>query len=399
MRGLGACVFTMVFCPQHVAEMKMSRTGAPRKTASYAKIGALALAAGMALTGCGSDYPLGEEQRRAAEQGDTSLSGILTGIGSSAQNAAMQTWRTGFESKYPNANVQYLSAGSGAGRSALAGGGTDFAGSDAYLDEEEQTEVTDTCGPGGAINIPVYISPISVAFNLPGIRELNLDAPTIAKIFRHEITRWNDPAIANQNPDVSLPDGVITPVARADDSGTTENFTDYLEAAAPEVWTDEHDGGWPNSLPSERAQGNNGVVTVTNQTEGAITYADDSLVGESLGKARVKVGDEYVPVTAETAATAMGVSSRVEGTGEHDIALEIDRTPDVPGAYPVVLASYHVFCTSYSDPQTLELIKTFGHYVVSPEGQQLAGDSVKSAPLPENLTREAQEALDSITLR
>lgn len=389
----------MDICPQHVLEMNMRRTPAPRTTKSSVKYGALALAAGILLTGCGSDYPLGEEQRKAAEQGDASLSGILTGIGSSAQNAAMQTWRTGFESKYPNANVQYLSAGSGAGRSALVGGGTDFAGSDAYLDEEEQADVQEACGPGGAINIPVYISPISVAFNLPGIDELNLDAPTIAKIFRHEITQWNDPAIADQNPDVNLPDSVITPVARADDSGTTENFTQYLEATTPEVWTDEHDGGWPNSLPSERAQGNNGVVTVTNQTEGAITYADDSLVGESLGKAKVKVGDEYVPVTAETAATAVGVSSRVEGTGKHDIALDIDRTPDAQGAYPVVLASYHVFCTSYSDPETLELIKTFGHYVVSPEGQRLAAESVKSAPLPENLTKEAQEALDSITLR
>ena len=377
----------------------MRRTSAPRNTMSSARYAALAITAGILVTGCGSDYPLGEEQRKAAEQGDTSLSGILTGIGSSAQNAAMQTWRTGFESKYPNANVQYLSAGSGAGRSALVGGGTDFAGSDAYLDEDEQADVKDACGPGGAINIPVYISPISIAFNLPGIEELNLDAPTIAKIFRHEITRWNDPAIARQNPDVTLPDTVITPVARADDSGTTENFTQYLEATTPEVWTDEHGGGWPNSLPSERAQGNNGVVTVTNQTEGAVTYADDSLVGDSLGKAKVRVGDEYVPVTAETAAKAVGVSSRVEGTGEHDIALDIDRTPDAQGAYPVVLASYHVFCTSYTDPETLDLVRKFGHYVVSPEGQQSAADSVKSAPLPENLTEEAQEALDSITLR
>ncbi|MEW1979080.1 phosphate ABC transporter substrate-binding protein PstS [Kocuria palustris] len=324
---------------------------------------------------------------------------MLTGIGSSAQNAAMQTWRTGFESTYPSANVQYLSAGSGAGRSALVGGGTDFAGSDAYLDAEEQADVRNACGPGGAVNVPVYISPISIAFNLPGIEELDLDAPTIAKIFRSEITRWNDPAIIDQNPGVDLPDAPITPVARADDSGTTENFTDYLEATASEVWTDEHGGGWPNSLPSERAQGNNGVVTVTNQTEGAITYADDSLVGGSLGKARVKVNTEYVPVNAQTAATAVGASSRVQGTGEHDIALDIDRTPDVKGAYPVVLVSYHVYCTSYADPDTLELVKTFGRYVVSPEGQQLSAESVKSAPLPENLTREAQAALDSITTR
>lgn len=65
----------------------------------------------------------------------------------------------------------------------------------------------------------------------------------------------------------------------------------------------------------------------------------------------------------------------------------------------MVLVSYHVYCTSYADPDTLELVKTFGRYVVSPEGQQLSAESVKSAPLPENLTREAQAALDSITTR
>ena len=89
------------------------------------------------------------------------------------------------------------------------------------------------CGPEGALNIPVYISPIAVAFNLPGITELKLDATTVAKIFRGEIANWNDPAIAALNPGVSLPDLKVTPVNRSDDSGTTTNFTEYLAAAAP----------------------------------------------------------------------------------------------------------------------------------------------------------------------
>ncbi|MCM3688004.1 phosphate ABC transporter substrate-binding protein PstS [Kocuria rosea] len=353
----------------------------------------------LALTGCGSDYPLGAEQERAAQQGGSDLSGILTGVGSSAQNAAMLTWRSGFESLHPGARVQYLSAGSGAGRSALVGGGTDFAGSDAYLDEEEQAEVREYCGPKGAINVPVYISPISVAFNLPGIQTLDLDAATIAGIFRSEITRWDDPAIAAQNEGVDLPDLPITPISRADDSGTTENFTDYLHSVAPKVWTDEEDGSWPEGLPTERAQGNAGVVSLAARTQGAVTYADDSLVDESMGKAKVKVGSEYVAVSGEAAGTAVGEASRVEGTAEHDIALELDRDPDAGGAYPVVLVSYHVYCTSYADPETLALAKAFGHYVVSEEGQQAASDAVKSAPLPENLTIEAQAAIDSISLR
>ncbi|GGG61031.1 phosphate-binding protein PstS [Kocuria dechangensis] len=375
------------------------RSGTTARRLRTGAVPALVLTAVTTLTGCGSDYPLGEEQERAAQHDGSGLSGILTGVGSTAQNAAMLTWRSSFESENPGARVQYLSAGSGAGRSALVGGGTDFAGSDAYLDAEEQAEVREHCGPEGAVNIPVYISPISVAFNLPGIQELNLDPATVAGIFRHEITRWDDPAIAAQNEGVDLPDLPITPVARADDSGTTENFTDYLHAVAPEVWTDEEDGSWPGSLPTERAQGNAGVVSLAARTEGAVTYADDSLVDESMGKARIKVGDEYVAVSGEAAGAAVGAASRVEGTGPHDIALELDRDPDVAGAYPVVLVSYHIYCTTYEDPEVLELAKAFGHYVVGEEGQQLASESVKSAPLPENLTAEAQAALDSMRLR
>ncbi|GEO95278.1 phosphate ABC transporter substrate-binding protein PstS [Kocuria turfanensis] len=382
--------------PHASSPRRRHRPARPLRTGAVA---ALTLTALTALTGCGSDYPLGEQQRRVAEEGGSDLSGILTGVGSSAQNAAMLTWRSGFESMHPDAQVQYLSAGSGAGRSALVGGGTDFAGSDAYLDEEEQAEVGQFCGPDGAINIPVYISPISVAFNLPGVPELDLDAATIAGIFRDEITRWDDPAIAAQNEGVDLPDLPITPIARADDSGTTENFTDYLHSVAPEAWPEEEDGSWPGSLPTERSQGNAGVVSLTAGTEGAVTYADDSLVDESLGKARVKVGSEYVAVSGEAAGTAVGEASRVEGTAPHDVALELDREPDAAGAYPVVLVSYHVYCTSYTDPEVLELARTFGHYVVSEEGQQAASEAVKSAPLPDNLRAEAQAALDSIGLR
>lgn len=363
------------------------------------RIGAVPLVALAVLTGCGSDYPLGEEQRRAAEEGGSELSGILTGVGSSAQNAAMLTWRSGFESLHPDARVQYLSAGSGAGRSALVGGGTDFAGSDVAMDAEEQEQVQEYCGPEGALNIPVYISPISVAFNLPGIQSLNLDAPTIARIFRGEITRWNDPAIAALNPDVDLPDLPITPVSRSDDSGTTENFTDYLHQVAPDAWPLEADGSWPAELPTERAQGNAGVVSVTADTVGAITYADDSLVDDSLGRARVKVGDEYVAVSGEAAGNAVAEATRVEGAGPQDLALDLDRTPEGENAYPIVLVSYHIYCTTYEDQQTVDLAQAFGHYVVSEEGQELSAEAVKSAPLPENVAADAHAAIDSISVR
>ncbi len=232
-----------------------------------------------------------------------------------------------------------------------------------------------------------------------GIAVLNLDASTISKIFRGEIRSWQDPALTALNPKVQLLDLPITAVARSDDSGTTENFTEYLHSVAPDAWPDAPDGSWPASSGIEHAQGNTGVVTTVTRTVGAIAYADDSLVDESLGKARLKVGASYVQVSGPAAARAVAESERVEGRGPHDIALKLDRETTAPGAYPLVLVSYLVFCSSYSDPQTVQLVKSFGQYVVSEEGQQEATESAKSAPMPPQLAHEASEAIDSITLR
>ena len=150
---------------------------------------------------------------------------------------------------------------------------------------------------------------------------LNLDASTISKIFRGEIRSWQDPALTALNPKVQLLDLPITAVARSDDSGTTENFTEYLHSVAPDAWPDAPDGSWPASSGIEHAQGNTGVVTTVTRTVGAIAYADDSLVDESLGKARLKVGASYVQVSGPAAARAVAESERVEGRGPHDLSL------------------------------------------------------------------------------
>lgn len=360
---------------------------------------AAVLGLGLVLTGCGADYPLGEAQRQAAENNSSTLSGTVTGGGSSAQNSAMNAWIGGFATMHPKVQVQYASVGSGAGRAGLLAGATNFAGSDAYLKESEVARSQETCGPEGAINIPTYISPISVAFNLPGVKELNFDAATIAKIFSGKITSWQDPAIKALNPDVKIPDVPMTAVARSDDSGTTENFTDYLHAAAPENWEHDPSGSWPGGLGSEQAQGNSGVVTTVARTEGAVTYADDSLVDKTLGKGKLRVGDSFVAVSGESAAIAVTASHRVPGRGANDIALELDRSTTKAGAYPLVLVSYFIVCSGYTDPNTVELVKAFGHYVVSDEGQRVAADSAKSAPMPAELADDAAKAIESITQR
>ena len=131
---------------------------------------------------------------------------------------------------------------------------------------------------------------------------MDLPADVIAGIFKREITTWNDPAIAAANPDATLPDQRIVPVNRSDESGTTENFTEYLAAAAPGVWTDEPSGDWPIA-GGEAAQGTSGVIGAVQAGNGTIGYADASQAGD-LSIASVGVGGSFVQPTAEAAANS-----------------------------------------------------------------------------------------------
>jgi phosphate transport system substrate-binding protein len=367
--------------------VKVFRIG---RTAAVLSVAALALAA------CGSDNAT--NAAADTESSDSALTGTLSGAGASSQASAMDAWIAGFAKANPNASIQYSPDGSGAGREALLAGGVQFAGSDAYLKDEEVEASLGTCGPDGALHVPAYISPIAIAFNLDGVDELNLDADTIAGIFRGEISTWNDPAIASQNEGTELPATAITVVHRSDESGTTENFTEYLAAAAPDVWTTEASGEWPAELDGqENAQGTSGVVSAASSTDGAITYADASAVG-SMGTVAVKVGDEYVAYTADAAAKAVEASTPVKGEGrpELDMAMELARDTTESGAYPVVLVSYHLYCTTYDSQETVDLIKAFGSYVVSEEGQAAASEAAGNAPMSAALQEQAAKAIESI---
>jgi phosphate transport system substrate-binding protein len=305
----------------------------------------------------------------------------------------MNAWRAGFQSLNPDVSINYDPVGSGGGRTGFGDGTYAFAGSDAALDEEELAAAEAQCGEGGVIQFPGYVSPIAIAFNLEGIESLNLKPDTIAGIFSGTITTWNDPAIAEDNADVELPDTPITVVHRSDESGTTENFQEYLFAAAPDVWTHEPDGVWPIE-GFESAQGTSGVISATQAGTGTITYADASQVGD-LGTVAVGVGDEFVPYSAEAAAEVVAQSPRVEGTSEYVYTIELSR--DIPGTYPVVLVSYQLACQTYADENTAALVKGFMSYVVSEEGQEAASQAAGSAPLSSEIRDAVLPGIESIS--
>jgi phosphate transport system substrate-binding protein len=355
----------------------------------------VALAGTLALSACGA----ANETADAGEGGDggstQELSGDLVGAGASSQQAAMEAWQAGFQGEYPDVNFSYDPVGSGGGREQFIAGATDFAGSDAALDDEELAAASERCAGGEVFELPNYISPIAVIFNLEGVDQLNLSPATIAGIFSGAITTWNDPAIAGENPDATLPASAITPVHRADDSGTTDNFTDYLFQTAGDVWTSEPDGVWPLE-GGEAANGTSGVVGVVESTVGAITYADASRAGD-LGVVNVAVGDEFVAPTPESAAAVVENSPAVEGRGEYDFAIEVNRQTEGSGEYPVVLVSYHIGCIQYDDEETANNVRAFVEFVVSEDGQQTAAENAGNAPISATLRDQAQGAIEAIT--
>jgi len=360
---------------------------------------AIAAAASLALSACGDDNPTGSGSDSDSGGNENSsggdLSGQLSGSGASSQNSAMTAWIAGYQNVQPDVTVTYDAIGSGGGRENLLAGAVDFAGSDAYLDDSEREQVTEVCGDGGALNIPVYISPVAIPYNLPGVDTLNLKPDVLAQIFDQKITTWDDDAIAADNPDADLPDTDITVVNRSDESGTTENFMEYLSAAAPDAWDYEADKNWPVKGGEAAAQ-TTGVIQVVGSTEGAIGYSDASAIGD-LSTAAIGVGDEFTEYSAEGAAKVVDASEPADTGVEGDLALDLARDTTESGAYPIVLVSYHIVCSEYSDAATADLVKDFVGYVLSEDGQTAAADAAGSAPISQDLRSKAEKSLDMVS--
>lgn len=361
--------------------MKITRFGA---------IGAIALAGAFALASCAAN-----EGGTPSDAPASNLSGTINGAGSSAQGAAQEAWVAAFQTANPKVTINYDPSGSGAGRSTFISGGSDWAGSDSALSDDELAGTFASCAADAkGIDLPTYISPIAVVYNVEGVDKLNLDAETLAHIFKGDITNWNDPAIAALNDGVTLPDLAITAVHRSDDSGTTKNFTDYLNKVAPTVWDKPAADTFPYTT-GEGAPKTQGVIDSVTNGKGTIGYADNSAAG-SLSIANIKVGSEFVAPTAEGAAAVVADSPLVEGRDASDLAYALDRTTTDSSHYPIVLVSYSIICTEYKDPAQGELVKAYISYITSADGQKVAADAAGSAPLSDDLVKKIADVLATV---
>ena len=368
-----------------------------RRAAGISVIGALALT----LSACGGGSTDGGNGDATGTDGGSEtqeLSGSIAGAGASSMENAMNGWMAGFMEQNTGVSVSYDPVGSGSGREQFLQGATVFGGSDAAMEEDEIQAASERCFGGEVIELPLYISPIAVAYNLPGVDSLNLSPEVIAGIFAGDITKWNDEAIVADNEGVELPDMDIVPVNRADDSGTTENFTEYLDAVAPDTWTHGAVETWPIS-GTQSAQGTSGVVQLASSTEGTILYADASQIGDTLKAANVGVGEDFVELSAESAAKVVDVSPASEDATDKRLTIELARDTTESGAYPIVLISYTIACDTYDNADDAANVQGLLTYIASEEGQQRAADPsvAGSAPISEDLRTKVMTAVDSIS--
>jgi phosphate transport system substrate-binding protein len=357
-----------------------------RKWLAAATAGALALG----VTACGSS------DNNATSTGTNASSGSVNATlnGSGSTFAAPIYQEIGSTLKGQGLTINYQPVGSGQGIADLTNKSIVFAGSDPPMKDEEVSAAKKN---GTPVHFPTAFGAITVSYNLDGVKSgLKLDGPTIANIFLGKIKKWNDPAIAQQNPGVSLPSSDITVVHRSDESGTTKGFTGFLASASPE---------WEKSVGSDKtvkwptgtgAKGNDGVAAAIKQTPGSVGYVEQAYaLQNNFTFADVKnASGKYVAPTIASV-TAAGEGQAIPA----DLRFTLGDSKN-PAAYPI---SSQTFIVTYKDPckagaskdQAKGLVE-FLDYTLGTQGQ----DTIKKlsyAPLPSAVDSKAQAAVKSLT--
>jgi phosphate transport system substrate-binding protein len=360
--------------------------------AGGAVIAALAIAACSSSSSTSSSSTpasTGSSSASTSASAAASGSGTINASGSSFQNTFQQAAKTAFQQANSSITVNYNSTGSSTGRSALYSNTVLFAGSDSPIPASEKSKI-----PTGktVLYFPVFIGPITMSYNLPGVKNLKLTPTLIAQIFQGEITNWNNSAIAAVNPGVTLPSTAITTAVRSDGSGTTQNFSLYLTKAAPTVWKlgSASTIKWPST--AHAGAQNTGVATIIKSTPGAIGYVDysDALsTGLSMAEVQNTAGKFVAPTPAGASVDA------ASATINPDLTFAAADASSSPTAYPLSYQSWDLVYSVQPNANDVAMLKSYFTYLLGP-GQQLLSQ-LGYAPLPASLDQKAVAQLSQIT--
>jgi len=313
----------------------------------------------------------------------------LNASGSTFQKPFQEAAIEGFSKIMKDAKINYGGGGSGKGRQDLADQVVDFAGADSpYKD----AELAKNKG-GDVLYFPILLGAITISYNVDGIDKLQLSPVTVAKIFQRDIKKWNDKEIAADNPDAKLPDADIVVAHRSDGSGTTDNFTKYLDRTAKDVWKLKSGSTveWP--ADTQAGNGNPGVAQIVKSTKGAIGYVDLSDAKASgLKFALIKnQAGKYVEPSSDSASAAG------DGIEVKDNLLFSALDPKGDGSYPITYQSWVIVYAKQTNPTKGAALKAYLKYLVTDAQAMLK--ELDFAPLPRSLAGKAVAQLDKIQVQ
>jgi len=327
----------------------------------------------------------------AAVPGGATAQTQLNGAGATFPNIIYQNWMLAYNQTHPDVKLNYQSIGSGGGIRQFSDGTVDFGGTDAPMSDSAIAAIQ-----GNVLHIPTVLGAIVATYNLPGVTaQVKFTPDVLADIFLGKITKWNDARIASVNAGVTLPPTDIVVVHRADGSGTSFGWTDYLTKVSP-TWAVQVGKGtsvnWPVGLGG---RGNEGVAATVNQTPGAIGYVElgyATINKMAYGQVQNSAGKFVAPTLEAVTAAAAGVLSKMGANTDFRVSL---TNPDGAGAYPISTMTWLLVHKTYSDAAKAKALVQFIWWAET-EGQASA-PALGYAPLPAQLKPRIQARLRSIT--
>ena len=314
----------------------------------------------------------------------------LSGAGSTFVYPVMTRWIEGYHQAHGNTQINYQSIGSGGGIEQVKNKTVDFGASDAALTDQQLPTM------GNVVQFPESAGPVCVTYNLPNMAQpVQLSPASLAGMFLGTIKSWNDPQIAKDNPSLKLPNVPVVVVHRAEGSGTTAIFTDYLATVSP-AWKSQVGAGksvkWPVGLGGK---GSEGVTGQLRQSPGAIgyvelTYAEQNKLPEA--KIENSSGSYVAPTAAGTTAAIAAFAGELAQDPRHSI---VNPPATAKDAYPISGLTFLIIPKDGPDKNKRAALKSFAEYVIH-DGQATAG-SLNYAPLPDAVKQYDESQLKLLT--
>jgi phosphate transport system substrate-binding protein len=307
----------------------------------------------------------------------------LSGAGATFPQPLYERYAREIRKAHPDIKINYQGIGSGGGIKQTIAGTVDFGASDAAMTDTEMAKVK-----GGVLLIPTAGGAVSVAYNLPGVKNLKLSNAVLGGIFTGKITTWNDPKIAQDNKGAALPSSAIKPVVRADGSGTAFIFTNHVSAINPEFKSAvgaSKEPKWPSSFL--KGKGNPGVAGLLKQTPGAIGFVEyDFALKNGLSSAAVQNGSgKYVAPNLKSANQALADVQFPENFRAFDV--------NSSQGYPIVGLTWLLIPKTQKNPEKAKAVKAMVKWILT-SGQSL-NDDLNYTSIPSSVATRAIEAVES----